>query len=502
MLKYKSNLLSIDSIYPSFKNENIHHQIDFIIAAKYLILSENDPAYDAYKLIKEYLNGFPLEIRLDSCKNFFLSYLLRNKSRQNINYKKVFASWTDLSKFYQKSSYLEAVKFNENFLQKENELHLATLYLNYGFKAFPNDKLKLAQIKKNLDDLLIANLKNGTASKELAAIIELSDNSQIKSLLLEEDIKLMNSMLFRKQYSALSRFVNKDLILFPQHPKLLSIKKQLVINDYRNQIARYDSVDENLYFLKLPDASKCIPGVLSDLGNSAVLTQLNYVRRLAGIYDSCVISPEFAPACQQAALMMEANHRLDHAPSSNWACYKREGAEAAGNSNLSLGHGFNHALMGQVNDDGSNNWACGHRRWILNPYNSTFGLGSTVYAMCLKVFYTENSSREKYVHSFSDSQFVAWPSADYFPLEMTPNRWSFSLDGADFKNAKVSVTCNGIQLSVRMEQEAHGYALGTLVWTLGSFPVKDKAYVVKISNVLNMDNVNKTYTYKVVFLEI
>ena len=502
LLKYKSNLLSIDSIYPSFKNENIHHQIDFIIAAKYLILSENDPAYDAYKLIKEYLNGFPLEIRLDSCKNFFLSYLLRNKSRQNINYKKVFSSWTDLSKLYQKSSYLEAVKFNENFLQKENELHLATLYLNYGFKAFPNDKLKLAQIKKNLDDLLIANLKNGTASKELAAIIELSDNSQIKSLLLEEDIKLMNSMLFRKQYSALSRFVNKDLILFPQHPKLLSIKKQLVINDYRNQIARYDSIDENLYFLKLPDASKCIPGVLSDLGNSAVLTQLNYVRRLAGIYDSCVISPEFAPACQQAALMMEANHRLDHAPSSNWACYKREGAEAAGNSNLSLGHGFNHALMGQVNDDGSNNWACGHRRWILNPYNSTFGLGSTVYAMCLKVFYTENSSREKYVHSFSDSQFVAWPSADYFPLEMTPNRWSFSLDGADFKNAKVSVTCNGIQLSVRMEQEAHGYALGTLVWTLGSFPVKDKAYVVKISNVLNMDNVNKTYTYKVVFLEI
>ena len=106
------------------------------------------------------------------------------------------------------------------------------------------------------------------------------------------------------------------------------------------------------------------------------------------------------------------------------------------------------------------------------------------------------------MHSFSDSQFVAWPSADYFPLEMTPNRWSFSLDGADFKNAKVSVTCNGIQLSVRMEQEAHGYALGTLVWTLGSFPVKDKAYVVKISNVLNMDNVNKTYTYKVVFLEI
>jgi threonine dehydrogenase-like Zn-dependent dehydrogenase len=70
------------------------------------------------------------------------------------------------------------------------------------------------------------------------------------------------------------------------------------------------------------------------------------------------------------------------------------------------------------------------------------------------------------------------------------------------KNAKVSFTCNGIQLSVRMENAAHGYALSTLVWTLGSFPGKDQVYVVKISNVLNVNDVKKTYTYRVTFLDI
>jgi hypothetical protein len=502
LFKYRNDLNSIDSIYPLFVNHNSHYIANYLIANKYLNLSENDQSIDAYKSIKEYLNTFQADVRLDSNKRFFLSYLQRNKSRQSLNYKKVFTYWTDLSKFYQKLSYIEAIKYNENYLQKQNELHLATLYLNYCFKVFPQEKLALTQIKKTLDALLIVNLKNGDTQKDIAKIIELSDNPQVKSLILEEDLKLMEIMLSRKQYSLLSRFINRDLLLLPQHPKLLSMKKKLIINDYKTQMERYNNIDENLYFLKLPDASKCIPGVLSDLGNLAVLTQLNYVRRLAGIYDSCIISPEFASACQQAALMMDANHRLDHEPSSNWTCYKHEGAAAAGNSNLSLGHGFNYALMGQVTDDGSNNWACGHRRWILNPYNSTFGLGSTLNAMCLKVFYTENSEREKYVSSFSDSQFVAWPSADYFPLEIVPNRWSFSLDGADFKNAKVSVTCNGVQLNVKLEKEAHGYALSTLVWTLGSSPVKDQVYVVKISNVLNFNDVKKTYTYKVVFLDI
>ena len=504
LLRYKKGLKSIDSIYSSFSKESLHQQLDFIIANKYLNLSESDQSIDAYKSIKEYLNTFQADYRLDSCKRFFLAYLLRNKSRQNINYKKVFAYWTDLSKFYQKLSYLEAIKYNEGFLQKENELHLGLLYINYCIAAFPQDKLALTQIKKNLDALLIANIKKGDSKKDLNEIIEISDNSQVKNVILEEDLKLMTLMLARKQYSNLSRMVNKDLLLFPQHPKLLAMKKQLVINDFRNQIERYKNIDENLYFLNMPDASKCVPGVLNNMGNLSVLTQINYVRRLVGIYDSCIINPAYAAACQQAALMMEANDALDHHPPRNWKCYKHEAATEAGNSNLSLGYGFNRALMGQMTDNGARNGACGHRRWILNPYNAVFGLGSTLDAMCLKVFATDDgyASVINNHYNFNDSQYIAWPSADYFPLDIAPNRWSFSLDGADFQGVKISVTCNGVPLHVSLEKQEQGYALNTVVWTMDKLPIKDQVYLVKVSNVLNKNDEKKSYSYKVVFLDI
>jgi hypothetical protein len=159
--------------------------------------------------------------------------------------------------------------------------------------------------------------------------------------------------------------------------------------------------------------------------------------------------------------------------------------------------------MGQMTDNGARNGPCGHRRWILNPYNSVFGLGSTLDAMCLKVFATEVGSwpAANKRNNFNDTQFVAWPSADYFPLEIAPNRWSFSLDGADFKGVNISVTCNGVPLHVSMERQQQGYALNTVVWTIDKLLVKDQTYCVTVSNVINKNKEKKTYTYKVVFLD-
>jgi hypothetical protein len=97
---------------------------------------------------------------------------------------------------------------------------------------------------------------------------------------------------------------------------------------------------------------------------------------------------------------------------------------------------------------------------------------------------------------------VAWPSADYFPLAIAPNRWSFSLDGADFKGVNISVTCNGVPMRVNLEKQVQGYALNTIVWTLDKLPVKDQVYLVKVSNVLNKNNEKKNFSYKVVFLDI
>lgn len=504
LLKYKKELKAGDTSHVAFLNQGLIQKLDFLIANKYLSLSENNQSIDAYKPIKEYINTFQVDRRLDSCKVFFLAYLQRNQSRQNINYKKVFTYWTDLSKFYQKLSYLEAIKYNEGFLQRENELQLGVLYINYCLTSFPQDKLALTQIKKSLEALVIANVKKEEAEKERLEINVIRDSFHAENVFLLEELKRMSAMLERKQFSSLSRLIHKHLLLFPQNPQLLAIKKQMVISDYRNQMERYKNVDENLYFQSKPDASKCIPGVLNSMGNLSVITQINYVRRLVGIYDSCVINPAYAAACQQAALMMEANDDLDHHPPRGWKCYKHEAAIQAGNSNLSLGYGFNRALMGQMTDNGAKNGPCGHRRWILNPYNTVFGLGSTLDAMCLKVYATEdvNVSASNNHYNFNDSQYVAWPSADYFPLDIAPSRWSFSLDGADFKGVNISVTCNGVPLRVIIEQQHQGYALNTVVWTLDKLPVKDLVYVVKLSNVVNKHKVKKTFSYKVIFLDI
>jgi len=63
--------------------------------------------------------------------------------------------------------------------------------------------------------------------------------------------------------------------------------------------------------------------------------------------------------------MMDANNSLNHNPPTSWTCYSAGGAEAASHSNLSLGYNTTSAVTGQMNDDGSNNYFCGHRRWIL-----------------------------------------------------------------------------------------------------------------------------------------
>ena len=97
--------------------------------------------------------------------------------------------------------------------------------------------------------------------------------------------------------------------------------------------------------------------------------------------DSAVLLPEWNEKCQAAALMMHAEEHLSHQPGSNFQCFSKEGQQAAGMSNLSLGYGGIPALLGQVYDSGSSNGSVGHRRWVLTPYRRLYGMGSTDDAM-------------------------------------------------------------------------------------------------------------------------
>jgi hypothetical protein len=164
-----------------------------------------------------------------------------------------------------------------------------------------------------------------------------------------------------------------------------------------------------------------------------------------------------------------------------------------------LGHNGINALVGQLADRGSNNGAVGHRRWILNPHNNCFGHGSTERSMSLGVMGTHCSRSDKNTGTvFTDStDFVAWPTKDYFPEQWLPFRWSFGFSGAFFDSAKISVYQNGIKIPLSINKLEYGYAINTIVWEIDSDDFKAGSPIyVKINNV-EVKGKKKDFYYQV-----
>ncbi len=320
---------------------------------------------------------------------------------------------------------------------------------------------------------------------------------------IDGEIGKIKKLITDNKFSDASVSLRRALAIYPSNTQLLNLQKQLIVSDYKSSIK---TVNTSLVFDKTVNVSKCFEGVLSANTQKQFIQRINYIRRLAGVYDSCVLDPELNKKAQAAAYLMEVNNQLSHAPASTWKCYSKEAATTASRSNLSLGYSFMDALMGQIQDDGAGNAACGHRRWILNPTNNVFGHGSTNDAMCLYTVNTFNKSLSKTI-IFPDSQFIAWPSADYFPIDLMPTRWSFSYQNADFSQAKVEVSANSKVIKTQKESIEVGYAINTLVFKLNQAAVANATYNVKISNfkVFNKSTRKyqmKTVSYKVIPISI
>ena len=210
--------------------------------------------------------------------------------------------------------------------------------------------------------------------------------------------------------------------------------------------------------------STCQAGASSAASNQATLTALNYVRSLAGLAPVS-LNASLNASAQAAALMMSANGALSHSPSSGWKCYTPAGAAAAGRSNLALA--YPSISSGQIvdlymDDPGASNTAVGHRRWVLNPFTTQVGTGSTSTANALTVIGPRSSSRP-------NPRWVGWPTAGYFPNAIEPNgRWSLSSGrgNVSFAHARVRVYHNGARVPVHRYRVENGYAQPTLVWQM------------------------------------
>ncbi len=262
----------------------------------------------------------------------------------------------------------------------------------------------------------------------------------------------------------------------------------------------------------------CNAGTTTQAFQDATIERVNVFRALAGLPGNVAefgLSSTQKTDDQNAALMMVANHTLNHMPPNTWICWTQAGSDGAGNANLSLGQGlgFNYngptAVEGYMDDSGSGNSFVGHRRWILYPAQAKMASGDvdatiTVYSSnalwVLGPFGTRASTPSG----------TPWPPRGYVPWQLLPvnsNNWSFSFPGAAFGSAAVSMTRNGQALSLAItEKGAHdnvGYADNTLVWqpvgVTYSQPTQDVVYHVSITGIAG-SGVPTSVSYNVVVI--
>jgi hypothetical protein len=244
------------------------------------------------------------------------------------------------------------------------------------------------------------------------------------------------------------------------------------------------------------DVSSCSPGTNSQAFQDATIRRINWFRAMAGVPASVSCDDEECSNDQQAAVMMSANFSLDHFPPTNWICYTAGGANAASNSNLSLGSAGADAITGYICDFGANNSEVGHRRWLLYPQTQVMATGdlpsqgqyyaaNATWVFDANLFGPRPATRQPY---------VAWPPAGYAPFQVVFPQWSFALSNADFSMATLSMTSNGVGVAVALQPYEEGFGENALVWvpmgldftsdaTVFPFSGADTVYGITVSNI-------------------
>ncbi len=261
------------------------------------------------------------------------------------------------------------------------------------------------------------------------------------------------------------------------------------------------------------DVASCDAGSVSASFHDDTLRRINYYRAMTGLNADITFDPDKNAKSQEAALIMSRNCGLSHTPITShpeWDCLTADGDEAAGASNLSLANGISHtgpaAVDGQMRDAGGNNAPVGHRRWLLYPRAVEMGNGgipgggqcSAGVVWVIGGFGPRPASPE----------WVSWPNAGFVPYSLAFDRWSFSLVGADFDAATVTMSQDGTPVPVTIvhptpTSPAAGFGDPTLVWEPSGIPAtaptSDLAYEVTISGITGA--AQSSYSYDVVLID-
>jgi hypothetical protein len=230
---------------------------------------------------------------------------------------------------------------------------------------------------------------------------------------------------------------------------------------------------------------------------------VNSFRVLAGLPGTVTVNLAQSAMAQQGALMMDANSQLSHTPPAAWKCYTADGAAAAGKSNIALGLAGPNAVHAYMDDSGTP--SLGHRRWLLYSRLGAIGTGDTARANNMWVIGNDVAPPAS-----ATTDGIAWPPRGFVPwtskVADPTDQWSFSLPGADFSGASVTLSNDAGQLlSVsNVGQLANNYGDNTFSWILAanasqwSRAPADTKFNVQLSNV-KVAGVAKSFQYSVTF---
>jgi hypothetical protein len=240
-------------------------------------------------------------------------------------------------------------------------------------------------------------------------------------------------------------------------------------------------------------AGDCDPGATLQSHRRDTMARINAFRALAGVPADMEEDPAASRKAQAAALVVARNGRIAHSIDAGWTCYSDDARDGASVSLLGLGHNGTDAITDFMRDAGAANGGAKHRRWLLFPKTKFMGMGD--------VPGREGRPPASGFTAFDDlyngnrppvrDDFVAWPPAGWLPYQLVFARWTFSLVGADFSAAELSLSRDGEPVAVTREPASDGAGEPTLVWRPEGLaddaawprPTSDTRYDVHLANV-------------------
>ena len=257
------------------------------------------------------------------------------------------------------------------------------------------------------------------------------------------------------------------------------------------------------------DLATCNAGSTSLAFTEATRDVINFFRAMTGLPGDIAFDSVLNAKDQQAALMMNAEGDLSHFPTTSFACFSADGADAARNSNLALGSSGPYSIDLYMEDSGIFNFPLGHRRWLLYPRQVTMGTGSTDgYSG-----FFQGANALWVLAPFgprpASPVFVAWPPSGFVPYQIAYRRWSFSVNAeesqVDFSSATVTMRQGGSPVPLNILQlDQDSFGDDTIVWEPSGLifgaHIADQTFHIEVKNVW-VDSQFQDFAYNVTIID-